>query len=128
MGKLISNIRGLMSKILIIIAVILIALAIIYAGENPLRIYGFDLTPLTMTFLAAVSLGLAFLIDSKTAGETLAKVTNGAKQVVAAAGSIMGQAVKTTGEVATTALSAFIWPIMIVGGGYLIYKDIKDDN
>lgn len=128
MGRLISNIRGLMSKILIIIAVILIALAVIYSGENPLRIFSFDLSPLMMTFLAAVSLGLAFLIDSKTAGETLAKVTDGAKQVVAAAGSIMGQAAKTTGEVATTTLTAFIWPIMIVGGGYLIYKDIKDDN
>lgn len=128
MGKLISNIRGLMSKILIIIAVILIALAVIYFGENPFKIFGFELTAMNMTFLAALSLGLAFLIDSRTASETLAKITNGAKQVVAAAGSIMGQAVKTTGEVATTALTSFIWPIMIVGGGYIIYKELTDDN
>lgn len=128
MGKLISGIRSLFAKILIVIAIILVALAIIYAGENPLKIFEFELTALNMSFLAALSFGLAFLIDAKTAQETLAKVTNGAKMVVQAAGDIMGQAVKTTGEVASTALNSFIVPILLIGGGYIIYKEYQDGD
>lgn len=128
MGKLISGIRSLFAKILIVIAIILVALAIIYAGENPLKIFGFELTALNMSFLAALSFGLAFLIDAKTAQETLAKVTNGAKMVVQAAGDMMGQAVKTTGEVASTALNSFIVPILLIGGGYIIYKEYQDGD
>lgn len=128
MGKLISGIRSLFAKILIVIAIILVALAIIYAGENPLKIFGFELTALNMSFLAALSFGLAFLIDAKTAQETLAKVTNGAKMVVQAAGDIMGQAVKTTGEVASTTLTSFIVPILLIGGGYIIYKEYQDGD
>lgn len=128
MGKLIAGIRSLFAKILIVIAIILVALAIIYAGENPLSVFGFELTAMNMSFLAALSFGLAFLIDAKSAQETLAKVTNGAKMVVQAAGDIMGQAVKTTGEVASSAISSFIIPIILVGGGYIIYKEYQDGD
>lgn len=129
MGKVLSSIKRLFAKIMVIIAIVLVALAVIYTGSAGLEIFGFTLSSTMMSFLAALSLALAYIIDAKSAGEALSKVTQGAKDIVNAAGEVLGEAVQTTGSVISTGLQSFLLPILLIGGGYyLVTKEDDDDN
>lgn len=113
---------------MVIIAIVLVALAIIYSGSAGIEIFGFTISPVMMSFLAALSLALAYIIDGKSAGEMLNRVTQGAKDVVNATGEILGEAVTTTGNVVTTGIQSFILPILLVGGGYYLLTQGDDDG
>lgn len=128
MGKILSSIKRLFAKIMVIIAIVLVALAIIYSGSAGIEIFGFTISPVMMSFLAALSLALAYIIDGKSAGEMLNRVTQGAKDVVNATGEILGEAVTTTGNVVTTGIQSFILPILLVGGGYYLLTQGDDDG
>lgn len=127
MGKVISKLRGLLAKLLIVIAIISVALVIIY-GQNGIEILGTSLTGTQMSLLAVASIGLAYVVDANQASRTVSSIGKGASDVAKEAGEVLGDVLSATGNVLTSTIRSWLLPAAVVVGGYLIYKDVSNDE
>lgn len=128
MGKIFSKIKGLLSKLLMIVAVILLALVIINWGSEGVKIFEMPFKVWQLGLLAVVALGLAFIIDGKQAAKVLGSITDGAKALVKSAGDVLGSALSSTGNAITSTIGSWILPVGLLFGGYYIYTKIGEEN
>lgn len=128
MGKFFSKIKGLLSKLLMIVAVILLALVIINFGSGGVEVFGITFQNWQLGLLAAVALGLAFIIDGKQAAKVLGSITDGAKALVESAGDVLGSALSSTGNAITSTIGSWIVPVGLFFGGYYIYTKIGEED
>lgn len=128
MGKIFSKIKGLLSKLLMIVAVILLALVIINWGSEGVKIFEMHFKVWQLGLLAVVALGLAFIIDGKQAAKVLGSITDGAKALVKSAGDVLGSALSSTGNAITSTIGSWILPVGLLFGGYYIYTKIGEEN
>lgn len=128
MGKIFSKIKGLLSKLLMIVAVILLALVIINWGSEGVKIFEMHFKVWQLGLLAVVALGLAFIIDGKQAAKVLGSITDGAKALVESAGDVLGTALSSTGNAITSTIGSWILPVGLLFGGYYIYTKIGEEN
>lgn len=136
----------LFKAILKIIAIILIIIAIIYTASGAL-VYmnvitaasatawlGFGVLTFTSAWgllaVAALAVGLAFIVDKETAQKTLSKVVDGVTSIVGAAGSVVaGAAGAAVGGVLSGLTDSGIIPVIALGvGGYLLFRYVTRDK
>lgn len=125
MGKIFSKIKGLISKLLMIVAIIIVAIMIISWGTD-VSVFGVSLQPWQLGLLAAITIGLAFVIDGDQAAKMVGSIKRGATSIVKAAGDVLGSAVSTVGSVVTSTIGSWIVPIGLVLGSYYIFT--KEDE
>lgn len=130
MGRFMDKIKKLLSKLFMIIAIILVALAVIYMGGQGLELYGLTFSPTMLGLMAAIAVGIAYLCDRDQAARMVNIVSSGAKNLVDATSTVLGQAVTASGQIATTAISSWALPVGLCIGGYLLISNIgnKNDN
>lgn len=127
MGKIFSKIRGLISKLFVLIAVILVALAVIYSG-SPVEVFGITLKAWQLGMLAAIALGLAYVVDGDQASKMLGSIASGAKDIVNKTGEVLGSAASAAGDAVGSSLSSWILPIGAILGVYYVYSNIKGED
>lgn len=127
MGKIFSKIKGLISKLLMIVAIIIVAIIIINWGQD-VNIFGFALKGWQLGLLAAIAAGLAFIIDGDQAAKMVGSIKNGATKIVEAAGDVLGSALSSVGGAVTSSIGSWIVPIGIVLGGYYLISRGDSDN
>lgn len=129
MGKIFSKIKGLLSKLLMIVAIIIVAIIVINWGQD-VNIFGFTLKGWQLGLLAAVAAGLAFIIDGDQAAKMVGSIKKGATKIVEAAGDVLGSALTSVGGAVTSSIGSWIIPIGVVLGGYYLISrgDLDNDN
>lgn len=137
-SKLFKNILRIIAIVLIIIAIVyLIAVLLIAAGALlpasaavllPAAAAGLGAwgVGLGLAIVATGAIALANVIDHDTATKTFSNITSGlasaGRDVVRGAGTILNEVVDQAGRIASTGLSAFAIPLIIVGG-FFLYKN-----
>lgn len=129
MGKIFSKIKGLLSKLLMIVAIIIVAIIVINWGQE-VNIFGLPLQGWQLGLLAAIAAGLAFIIDGDQAAKMVGSIKKGATKIVEAAGDVLGSALTSVGGAVTSSIGSWIIPIGVVLGGYYLISrgDLDNDN
>lgn len=125
MGKIFSKIKGLLSKLLMIVAIIIVAIIVINWGQD-VNIFGLKVWQLGL--LAAIAAGLAFIIDGDQAAKMVGSIKKGATKIVEAAGDVLGSTLTSVGGAVTSSISSWIVPIGVVLGGYYLISRGGSDN
>lgn len=124
---MITKIKSLLTKLLVIIAVILVAMVVIYWGGST-EIFGATFKAWQLGLLAVIAFGLAYIIDGKQASKMIGSIGNSAAELVSSATAALGKSVASAGTAVATGISGWILPIGLLVGGFFIVKEVMDDN
>lgn len=124
---MITKIKSLLTKLLVIIAAILIAMVVIYWGGST-TIFGVTFSAWQLGLLAVIAFGLAYIIDGKQASKMIGSIGNSASELVSSATAALGKSVASAGTAVATGVSGWILPVGLLLGGYLLIKEVIDDN
>lgn len=127
MGKMITKIKSLLTKLLVIIAVILVAMVVIYWGGST-QIFGATFEAWQLGLLAVIAFGLAYIIDGKQASKMIGSIGDSASELVSSVTGALGKSVASAGTAAATGISGWILPVGLLVGGFFIVKEVIDDN
>lgn len=124
MGKILKKLKNLLAKLLIVIAVIAFVIAVVFTGGL------LGIAAIGWFAIGMGALALAFVVDKKTAKETVDKVASGAAQLAGSAGHTIGSLISSTAGALLS--SKTMWILLGVGGGLYYFTnkqtDLKQDN
>lgn len=78
-------------------------------------------------YAALAGLGAAYVIDPDTASSVVERIGDGASQMLGDVSEVAGSAIGSTvgGFISG---SGILGPVLLIGGGYIVYKILTSDN